>query len=73
MTKTDTSGFLGSQSSDALGRLTQVIEYPGDAPAITTNYLYDALDNLTGVCQGGSFDAGGNCIGGRGGSSGTIR
>lgn len=37
--------------TDALGRLTQVIEAPGSLN-YTTNYTYDALDNLRQVNQG---------------------
>lgn len=41
--------------SDALGRLISVdemSEYPGTSVYSTTSYIYDALDNLTGVTQG---------------------
>jgi len=39
--------------SDGLGRLTSVIENPGGL-GYTTNYTYDALDDLTSVVQNGS-------------------
>ncbi|MGH9769610.1 MAG: RHS repeat domain-containing protein, partial [Blastocatellia bacterium] len=37
--------------TDALGRLTQVVEAPGSS-SYTTNYFYDTLDNLRQVDQG---------------------
>jgi len=55
----DTSGFSKTQNYDSLDRLVSVTESIPGTP--TTRYRYDALDNLTGVCQGGTFDASGNC------------
>jgi YD repeat-containing protein len=55
----DEVGNSWTHTSDALGRLTQVLEPNGvsnttGAGAFETDYLYDALDNLTSVTQRGS-------------------
>uniref|UniRef100_Q02AI3 YD repeat protein n=1 Tax=Solibacter usitatus (strain Ellin6076) TaxID=234267 RepID=Q02AI3_SOLUE len=34
---------------------------PGGSHQSATNYLYDVLDDLLGVCQGAGFDSNGNC------------
>jgi RHS repeat-associated protein len=51
---TDPAGKIRKQMRDGLGRLAQVIEDPGNSPALnySTTYAYDPLDNLTGVTQG---------------------
>ena len=52
------------RTTDALGRLTSVIENSnaaGGLAAVTTNYAYDMLDNLIAVCQGGGFNASNVC------------
>jgi RHS repeat-associated protein len=51
-TVTDEAGKKRESCSDALGRLTEVIEDPGGLGYVTT-YTYDALDNLTGVNEAG--------------------
>jgi YD repeat-containing protein len=55
VTATDESGNQWQQTSDALGRLTQVEEPNGvsTAPSMITNYTYDALNNLLSVTQFG--------------------
>ena len=55
ITVIDEAGKSRTPCSDALGRLTQVTEDPGSSPHLNyaTSYIYDALDNLTGVIQGG--------------------
>jgi RHS repeat-associated protein len=63
---TDPNTGAVKRTYDAFGRVAQVTEDSGWSLQFTTKYLYDSLDNLTGVCQGGSFDASGNCSGGRG-------
>ena len=60
MTSTDPAGVSKILNYDAFNRLLQVTENPGGSP-FSTNYLYDALDDLTGVCQGNSFDSNGYC------------
>ena len=50
-TVTDPAGKSRKSTSDALGRLTQVIEDPLGL-AYPTNYTYDALDDLKTVQQG---------------------
>ena len=56
-TTTDPAGKARAEVRDALGRLTQVTEDPGntdpndDLPYVTT-YTYDPLDNLLTVAQG---------------------
>jgi RHS repeat-associated protein len=52
-TVTDSAGRKRQSTTDALGRLTQVVEDPGGLGYIT-NYSYDALGNLTSVVQNGS-------------------
>jgi RHS repeat-associated protein len=52
-TVTDAAGRKRQSTTDALGRLTQVVEDPGGLGYIT-NYSYDALGNLTSVVQNGS-------------------
>lgn len=49
VTSTDEAGHSWQRTTDALGRLTNVIE-PGGIP---TSYIYSALDNLTNVTQTG--------------------
>ncbi|MFN8007240.1 MAG: RHS repeat-associated core domain-containing protein [Terriglobia bacterium] len=49
-TVTDQASKARKSFTDALGRLTQVIEDPGSL-AYSTTYSYDVLDNLTGVSQ----------------------
>jgi len=60
MTSADPAGVSKILNYDAFGRLLQVAENPGGSQFFT-NYLYDPLDDLTGVCQGNSFDSNGNC------------
>ena len=50
-TVTDQAGKSRQSITDAAGRLTRVIEDPFGL-AYQTNYLYDALNNLTDVFQG---------------------
>jgi RHS repeat-associated protein len=52
-TVTDEAGKKRQSKTDALGRLTQVVEDPGGRGYVT-NYAYDVLDNLTSVVQDGS-------------------
>ncbi len=49
---TDEAGKNRDTTTDALGRLTQVIEDPGGLGYLTS-YTYDALDNLIAVSQSG--------------------
>lgn len=53
-TSADPAGKTKATTTDALGRLIQVIEDPGSAPHLNyqTSYMYDALDNLRKVTQG---------------------
>jgi RHS repeat-associated protein len=46
----------GQRISDALGRLTAVMEPVSNIPALETDYGYDALNNLTSVNQKGTSD-----------------
>jgi len=50
-TVTDQAGKVRRSTTDALGRLVQVVEDP-NWQAYLTSYSYDALDNLTTVTQG---------------------
>ena len=52
-TVTDEASKTRESFTDGLGRMTEVIENPGGLNYIT-NYIYDVLDNLTGVVQSGS-------------------
>jgi RHS repeat-associated protein len=55
VTVLDQQGNAKQSVTDALGRLAQLIEDPGAAPAhfnYQTTYTYDALDNLRRVQQG---------------------
>lgn len=52
VTVTDQAGKKRSSVTDALGRLTQVIEDPGGSLAAQTYYTYDVLGNLRKVEQG---------------------
>jgi RHS repeat-associated protein len=52
VTVTDQAGKKRRSETDALGRLIKVTEAPGELNYNTT-YLYDALDNLRYVNQGG--------------------
>jgi len=54
VTVTDQVGKSRRSVSDALGRLTQVVEDPAGV-AYQTSYLYDALGNLRKVDQGGQL------------------
>ncbi|HEV2708128.1 MAG TPA: hypothetical protein VGV59_19585, partial [Pyrinomonadaceae bacterium] len=51
VTVTDQAGKSRRTTSDAFGRLTQVVEDPAGL-AYQTNFLYDALDNLRQIQQG---------------------
>jgi YD repeat-containing protein len=52
VTVTDAAERQRTSTTDALGRVVEVVEYPdGHAPS-RTSYTYDALDHLTGVRQG---------------------
>jgi RHS repeat-associated protein len=50
-TVTDPSSVSRTTQTDAAGRIQQVVETKA-VGSVTTNYLYDVLDNLTEVCQG---------------------
>jgi len=50
-TITDPAGKTRSTLTDAAGRITSVTE----AGTLLTSYLYDALNDLTNVCQGATF------------------
>jgi YD repeat-containing protein len=54
-TFTDENGNQWSRTTDALGRLTTVLEPSGSArsPSMETDYSYDNLDNLLSVTQEG--------------------
>ncbi len=54
-TVTDEAGKSRDSFTDALGRLTRVVEAPGSL-SYQTNYRYDARDNLIGVCQNNDWD-----------------
>ena len=56
-TTTDPAGVQRVTTVDAEGRLVSVTE----AGTAVTSYKYDALDDLTAVCQGAAFDSNGNC------------
>jgi YD repeat-containing protein len=68
----DAAGKTRQTTTDAAGRLIQAVENQtswngggvgvSSEPVLTTNYLYDGLDDLTLVCQGGTI-SGGNCTG----------
>jgi len=55
-TYTDESGSQWQRTTDALGRLTKVLEPNGSTqtPTMETDYAYDALDNLLKVTQNGA-------------------
>jgi RHS repeat-associated protein len=53
ITVTDQAGKKRQSTTDALGRLTQVVEDPGGLGYVTA-YSYDTIDNLTSVLQNGS-------------------
>ena len=54
MTVTDQAGKDRQSTTDALGRLTEVIEDPGTGGlGYVTTYVYDVLGNLKTVTQGG--------------------
>ena len=62
-TYTDEAGNQWQRTSDALGRLTRVLEPNGTStsPTMETDYSYDLLDNLTNVKQwGGAYGASGS-------------
>src|SRR5579863_6432883 len=48
---TDPAGAKTQQQVDSQGRIVQVIEDPSGPNSATTNYTYDALDDLTGVTR----------------------
>lgn len=51
---TDPAGKQRRTTTDAFGRIVQVVEVgQGSDPSYTTAYTYNALDNLTGVQQSG--------------------
>jgi RHS repeat-associated protein len=54
VTVTDQAGKSRRSVTDALGRMTEVIEDPNGL-AYATDYAYDALGNLRRVSQGGQF------------------
>ena len=68
---TDPAGKVRRNHTDALGRLVEVKEDPSGLN-YTTKYRYGALDNLEGVCQGGTFDGNGTCQMDRAAISPTI-
>ena len=51
VTVTDPAGAMRQTTSDALGRIVEVVEAPG-AQGYLTNYAYDARGNLKQVTQG---------------------
>jgi YD repeat-containing protein len=56
VTTTDPNGIQKTMKTDALGRLTQVLEPNGASktPALSTSYAYDAQNDLLSVSQWGS-------------------
>ena len=48
---TDPAGAKTQQQVDSQGRIVQVIEDPSGVNSATTNYTYDALNDLTGVTR----------------------
>jgi hypothetical protein len=60
-TVTDQASKVRVSYVDALGRLVQVVEDPSWLN-YQTSYRYDTLDDLAGVCQGGTF-SGTTCSG----------
>ena len=48
---TDPAGAKTQQQVDSQGRIVQVIEDPSGPNSATTNYTYDALNDLTGVTR----------------------
>jgi RHS repeat-associated protein len=64
VTMTDPFGAARYLLQDAFGRLTKVTEDPAGSPS-DTNYIYSVLDDLTGVCQNGTFTSTGVCQNGR--------
>jgi len=56
VTSQDEVGNQRQQTTDALGRLTKVLEPNGSssAPSMVTSYTYDALSNLLTVAQAGA-------------------
>ena len=57
------SGMKKRVVRNAAGWITRVVENDGGSGASTTYYRYDAAGRMLGVCQNGSFDAGGVCSG----------
>jgi YD repeat-containing protein len=51
VTHTDPAGAKTQQQVDSQGRIVQVIEDPSGPNSATTNYTYDALNDLTGVTR----------------------
>ncbi|MGH8247943.1 MAG: RHS repeat domain-containing protein, partial [Gammaproteobacteria bacterium] len=67
-TVSDPAGIAKKSLTDALGRLTEVIENSSGPAAdqVSTKYRYDALDNLKAVCQAGAWGANDSCQNGQG-------
>ncbi len=60
VTATDPAGLNRKTCNDPLGRIGAVYEDPNGVSGSTalnylTTYLYDGLDNVTGICQGSAF------------------
>lgn len=51
-TVVDAAGRWRTSTTDALGRVVAVVEYPDDQAPWTTEYAWDPLDNLVSVRQG---------------------
>lgn len=69
----DPAGVARQSATDALGRVTQVVENPNGSLSYTTFYSYDLLDDLVQVCQGGALNSSGNCTNAQAGVPYQVR